>query len=129
MKSKAYRAVDVKRVEVASWLEGREEKVVHVGLDVGKESVLCVVRWGLHDFDRPWRVGNPSEASLLASMLAEVALCEGRVLAGGQSLVPAMALRLARSACGQDHRLAPAALKCNGMWHVTFRRRGVESAA
>jgi transposase len=73
MKSKAYRAVDVKRVDLAQWLEGREGINVHVGLDVGKESVLGCLRWGPHDFDRPWRVSNPAECGLLAGKLAEVA--------------------------------------------------------
>src|SRR5713101_8263716 len=34
MKSKAYRAVDVNGIELEAWLEGRDEAVVHVGLDV-----------------------------------------------------------------------------------------------
>lgn len=108
MQSKAYRAVDVKRVDLKQWLEGRYESIVHVGLDVGKESVLCVLRWGLDDRDRPWRVDNPGEASLLATMLAEV----GR----GRRLIVAMeptgtygdALRQALQKEGLEvHRVSP----------------------
>ena len=33
MKSRAYRAVDVNRVEPAAWLQGRDEGIVHAGLD------------------------------------------------------------------------------------------------
>ena len=44
MKSRAYRAVDVNRVEPAAWLQGRDEAIVHAGLDVGKKSILCTLR-------------------------------------------------------------------------------------
>src|SRR5207247_2088391 len=40
MKSKAYRAVDVNRVDLATWLKDRDEGLVHAGLDVGKDEVL-----------------------------------------------------------------------------------------
>jgi carbon-monoxide dehydrogenase medium subunit len=46
----------------------------------------------------PFRYYAPRTLEEAAGMLAEVAPCDGRVLAGGQSLVPAMALRLARPA-------------------------------
>jgi transposase len=72
VKSKAYRAVDVNRIELAKWLEGRDETVVHAGLDVGKETILCTLRWGGDDFDRPWRVRNPFEVARLAELLSEV---------------------------------------------------------
>ena len=83
MKSKAYRAVDVNGIDLEKWLEGREaEKVVHAGLDVGKETILSTLHWGVDDFDRPWRVQNPSDATRLAELLKEV----GR----GRSLMVAM---------------------------------------
>lgn len=72
MKSKAYRALDVNRIDVGKWLRERSERVVHVGLDVGKESALCVLRWGRDDFDRPWRVRNPFDIGRLAELLREV---------------------------------------------------------
>jgi len=78
MKSKAYRAVDVNRIEHTKLLEGRAETVVHAGLDVGKESILCVLRWGADDFDRPWRVRNPFDVARLAELLSVVG--RGRVL-------------------------------------------------
>ena len=73
MKSRAYRAVDVNRIEVAKLLHERGDAVVHVGLDVGKESILCVLRWSEEDFERPWRVRNPSAVAQLAELLSEVA--------------------------------------------------------
>lgn len=59
MKSKAYRAVDVNRVEAAAWLQERDEAVVHAGLDVGKEAIFCTLRWGAGDFDRRGVCGIP----------------------------------------------------------------------
>jgi transposase len=72
MSSKAYRATDVNRIDIAKWLEGRTEIDVHAGLDVGKESILCTLRWGQQDFDRPWRVRNPFDVARLAELLNEV---------------------------------------------------------
>lgn len=72
MKSRAYRAVDVNRVELGSWLQEREEAVVHAGLDVGKEWILCTLRWGRDDFDRPWRVRNPFDLARLVELLGAV---------------------------------------------------------
>ena len=78
MKSRAYRAVDVNGIDLGKCLQGREEKVVHGGLDTGKEKIFCTLRWGVEDFDRPWRVRNPSEVDRLAKLLAEVG--QGRQL-------------------------------------------------
>jgi transposase len=72
MKSRAYRAVDVNRVEPAAWLQGRDEAIVHAGLDVGKKSILCTLRWDGGDFDRPWRARNPTEVVRLAQLLSAV---------------------------------------------------------
>lgn len=78
MKSKAYRAVSVNGVDVALLVKSRGDTAAHVGLDVGKESVLCVVRWGPNDFERPWKVKNPVEATRLAELLQQ--LSRGRRL-------------------------------------------------
>jgi transposase len=72
MKSKAYRAVDVNRIECEKLLEGRGTVDAHAGLDVGKEFVLCVLRWGRDDFDRPWRVRNPEDLARAAELLNAV---------------------------------------------------------
>ena len=78
MKSKAYRAVDVKHVEWQRLVEGKEGLDATVGLDVGKECIYGVLRWGAVDFERPWRIGNPSEIRVLAEALAWLA--QGRRL-------------------------------------------------
>ena len=72
MSSRAYRVVDVNRIDVARWLEGRTETVVHVGMDIGKDAILCTLRWGRTDFDRPWRARNPFEVARLAELLQRV---------------------------------------------------------
>jgi transposase len=108
MKSKAYRAVDVNRVEIGAWLEERGEAAVQVGLDVGKEFIFCTLRWGDYDFDRPWRVRNPSEVRRLADLL--------RAIGQGRQMVVAMeptgtygdALRQALERAGLVvHRVSP----------------------
>jgi transposase len=72
MKSKAYRAADVNQIQPGQVLEGHDEVEVYAGLDVGKEFILCVLRWGRDDFDRPWRVRNPQELARLVELLVEV---------------------------------------------------------
>jgi transposase len=72
VKSKAYRAVDVNNVQAAVWLRQRQETMVHAGLDVGKEFIFCTLRWGVADFDRPWRVRNPHDLNRLAELLAAI---------------------------------------------------------
>jgi hypothetical protein len=78
MKSKAYRAVDVKQVDIAAVLQDRHEHLVHAGLDTGKEYILCTLRWGPGDFERPWRIRNPFDLARLAELLRAVA--QGRQL-------------------------------------------------
>jgi transposase len=82
MKSKAYRAVDVNRVDLAAWVKDRDEGLVHAGLDVGKDEVFSTLRWGPADFDRPWRTRNPLEVVRLAELLS--------VVGQGRQLVVAM---------------------------------------
>lgn len=107
MKSRAYRAEDVNRVQLAVLL-GRGEASVHVGLDVGKEFIVCALRWGVEDFDRPWRVRNPGDVTRLAELLSEL----GR----GRHLIVAMeptgtygdALRQTLERAGVNvHRVSP----------------------
>jgi transposase len=73
MKSKAYRAADVNKINLSELrLEERSANTVHVGLDIGKASILCVLRWGVNDFDRPWRVRNSHDLPRLVELLLEV---------------------------------------------------------
>lgn len=78
MRSKAYAAVAVNRVELAQVLPGRAGQEVVVGIDVGKRWLLVVLRWSNGDVARPWRVANPDEVPTLVSLLRQLA--EGRPL-------------------------------------------------
>ena len=82
MKSKAYRAVDVNRVDIESCLEGRESAPVHVGFDIGKETIVCILRWGIGDFDRVWKVRNTADVERVGELL--------RVVGRSRSLIAAM---------------------------------------
>jgi transposase len=71
-KSKAYRATDVKNVQIERLLRKAPEGPVSVGLDVAKNEVFVVVRWGNGEFERPWKAGNPAQLGLLTTMLREL---------------------------------------------------------
>ncbi len=60
-KIRAYRAKQVKNVCMDRVLADRDGQRVEVGLDVGKENLYVVLRWGESDFERPWKVKNPVE--------------------------------------------------------------------
>jgi transposase len=64
--------VDVNRIDIAKWLEGRDQTHVHAGVDIGKEAILCTLRWGRDDFDRPWRIRNPFDIARFVELLHEV---------------------------------------------------------
>jgi transposase len=72
MKSKAYRAVAVNQIDADRLVQQRHEALVHAGLDVGKDYILCVLRWAGHDFERPWRCRNPADLACLAQALQHV---------------------------------------------------------
>jgi transposase len=108
MKSKAYRAVEVKHVNWQRLIEGRDGQDVMVGLDMGKERVLCGLRWGAHDFERPWRVHNPSEARLLAEGLAWLGQGRRMVVAMEPTGTYGDVLRQALAQAGVNvHRVSP----------------------
>jgi transposase len=71
-KSRAYRSTSVKNVSLARVLAGREGQVPIVGCDVSKREIMVVLRWGGTDFERPWRVKNPSELGLLRELLQQL---------------------------------------------------------
>src|SRR5262245_15198862 len=109
MKSKAYRAVAVNHLQLDPLLQ-RPEPLVHAGLDVGKDHILCVLRWAADDFERPWRCRNPADLVALAQVL--------RRLGQGRRLLVALeptgtygdALRQALQQAGLiAHRVSPKA--------------------
>lgn len=78
MRSKSYASTSVNDVVESALLKGREGQAASVGVDVGKLELRVVVRWGLGDFARPWRVRNPSEIPVLVALLRR--LQAGRAL-------------------------------------------------
>jgi len=78
MKKNAYPSVAVNEVQLAKVLAGREDAPVDVGCDIGKDSVLVMLRWGEGDLEKPWRARNPSELTRLRDLLVE--LSRGRRL-------------------------------------------------
>jgi hypothetical protein len=69
MKNKAYRALNVNTINLTVLQQHRREALVHARLDVGKDTILCTLRWGTHDFQRPWRVRNPADRTRRTALL------------------------------------------------------------
>ena len=110
MKSKAYRAVDVNHIHLAPLLQTHKEKLVHVGLDVGKKFILCVLRWARDHFDRPWRCQNPADLATLAQMLQQVGRGRRLVIALEPTGTYGDPLRWALQQAGLTvHRVSPKA--------------------
>ena len=78
MKSRAYRAVAVNRVDAAKLIQGHEGQAVSVGVDVGKYELQVVARWPDGQFEHPWKVANPSQIAELVGLLKQVS--QGRTL-------------------------------------------------
>ena len=72
-KRRAYRSCDVKNVVLAKLLESAPTGPITVGLDVGKREIFAVVRWSDGTFERPWKILNPSELTLLVKLLKNLA--------------------------------------------------------
>jgi transposase len=72
MKSKAYRATAVNRVDAAAVSHGHAGQPLTVGLDIGKYRVLAVGRWPDAQFERPWLVANPEQLRDLVALLRQL---------------------------------------------------------
>jgi transposase len=68
-KSKAYRAREVKQVELEAVIAKAVSGPVWVGVDVGKEDAFAVVRFADGSFERPWKVRNPSQIEFFVRLL------------------------------------------------------------
>lgn len=73
MRNRAYRANNVKQVNVAELVGRLAAGPVWIGLDVGKFRVLCVVRDAEGRFERPWRIDCPKEIGVFVTKLKELA--------------------------------------------------------
>jgi transposase len=91
-------------------LSQRPQTLVHAGLDVGKDYILCVLRWDNHDFERPWRCRNPADLAGLVQALQRVAAGRRLVVALEPTGTYGDALRLALQQAGlMVHRVSPKA--------------------
>ena len=73
MNRKAYRSLDVKNIDIERLAQHKPNQLLCVGLDIGKHEIRCVLRWDDQQFERPWKVHNPSQIRLLARLLARLA--------------------------------------------------------
>jgi transposase len=73
MKSKAYRATAVNRVDAQQVSQGHPGQALTVGFDIGKYRVLTVGRWPDAQFERPWLVAYPEQLPDLLALLRKLA--------------------------------------------------------
>lgn len=59
-------------MDVSEATAGRVGASVDVGLDVSKETIHAIFRWGSRDFSRPFVAENPGEVRLLVGLLMEL---------------------------------------------------------
>lgn len=69
IKSKAYRATDVKDVQIESIIKRSAGREVVVGIDIGKFHMFAVIRFSDGEFERPWKVRSPGQIGLLVERL------------------------------------------------------------
>lgn len=106
-----YRRVSVKKIATESLRERSIEKGgagTCVGLDIGKEEIVAVVRWPDAMFDSPWSVKNPSEISELIELLKLLALhCDSLTVGLESTGTYGEAVRYALTAAKLDvHRIS-----------------------
>src|SRR5205085_11098126 len=70
-KSKAYRSISVKQVDVEKILADHPHQPAEAGLDIGKESIWTVIRFRDGSYLRPWRAANPLEVGPLVGLLKQ----------------------------------------------------------
>src|SRR5438067_2343777 len=100
MKSKAYRATAVNRVDADQVSHSHPGQALTVGFDIGKYRVLTVGRWPDAQFERPWLVTYPEQVRLVGPAPATG---PGPRRDGG----PGALRHLWRSATASRHRCRP----------------------
>ena len=71
-KSKAYRSIPVKCVDVQKVLASHAGEAVEAGLDIGKQWIWVVIRFRDGTCLRPWRARNPMEVVWLSALLKRI---------------------------------------------------------
>lgn len=85
---RAYRRTSVKKVCGEELIEAcgiKGSGGTSVGLDIGKEEIVAVVRWPDGTYESPWSVKNPSEIPELMSLLKSLAKGCQRLTVGLES--------------------------------------------
>jgi transposase len=78
MRRKAYSAIAVKHVLGEKLAQQHPGEAVVVGTDIGKFELTAICWWAKGQWERPWRVGNPTELGEFVGVLQE--LRQGRQL-------------------------------------------------
>jgi hypothetical protein len=100
-KSKAYRALAVNHIHSHLLLRQRHQALVHASLEVGKDYILCLLRWAGHDFERPGRCRNLADLDCLDQTLQRVAQgCQLVVARKPTGILTKIALASLRKAAG-----------------------------
>jgi len=111
MRKKAYRATDVKRVDVAAVLSAHPGGACEAGVDVSKEELRVLLRFGPREFERPWGVKQPRELPVLVERLREIQAERGLRVALEPSGTYGDALRQALTDAGLEvRRVSPKAV-------------------
>jgi transposase len=71
-KSRAYSSLPVNHVNGAELVRQRIGQDIVVGLDVGKFEVFAICRWPDGQWERPWRVKNPSQIGEFVALLQQL---------------------------------------------------------
>ena len=106
-----YRRTSVKKIstetlKVVSLLKGGSGTCV--GLDIGKQEIVAVVRWPDGSFECPWSIKNPSEHPKLLGLLQMLReTCDSLTVGLESTGTYGEAVRLAMtSACLEVHRIS-----------------------
>ena len=81
MNSKAYSARSVNHIQLGSFLKGRDGQACWVGVDIGKFEIQVVLHWKPGDFERPWRIANPTDIALLSDYFKQLAVGRSLIVA------------------------------------------------
>lgn len=110
MQSRTYRSVSVKDIRISEILSRLSAGPVCVGLDVGKDSTMVVIRDAAGTFFRPWKVHQLSETRLLCDRLKELSVHRPMIVALEPTGTYGDPLRQALGDAGLTvHRVSPKA--------------------
>jgi transposase len=71
-KSRAYAAVRVNQLDGSKLAGARPGQDVVIGTDIGKFQILAMCRWADGQWERPWRMSNPSQIGDFVALVQEL---------------------------------------------------------